>query len=76
MINEIKLIVGKYEGVQDKKIKTNIVHMPLLVEVLKEHYKTKNIFITELEHINDKSVLSKLAKYFVIYEDENETEYF
>lgn len=68
--------MGKYEGAQDKKILTNIVHMPLLVEVLKEHYKTGNIFITELEHINDKSILSKLARYFVRYEDENETEYF
>ena len=76
MINQVKIIVERQEGVGEKFIKTNIAHMPLLVEVLKEHYNTDNIYIIELERIKDESLLSKLARYFVRYINENETEYF
>lgn len=76
VINQVKIIVGSYEGVGEKFIKTNIAHMPLLVEVLKEHYSTDKIYIIELVGIKDKSLLSKLTRYFVRYIDENETEYF
>ena len=72
MINQVKILVGRYEGVGEKFIKTNITHMPLLVEVLKEHYNTDKIYIIELVRIKDESLLSKLTRYI----DENETEYF
>lgn len=56
MLNEIKIMVANYEGIKEIRILTNICHMPLLLEVLKEHYKTNSIYILELIRKEDKSV--------------------
>lgn len=71
------IFIRDYEGNTHRKILTNIVHMPLLCDELRKHYKTSEFTIIDVENVKDNdSVLSKLNRFFIKYEDENETTYF
>ena len=51
--------------------------MPVLCEELRRHYKSKEFTIIDAENVEDTdSVLAKLNRFFIKYEDENETTYF